>query len=102
MFFVPTESGYLLRIRLMPNSSANKVLGLMEGVDGVYLKIGVTVVPEKGKANKVLIEFLAKALGLPKSAFEIVSGATDRFKKISLRTSENIDDKLNCLGECHR
>lgn len=40
----------------------------------------VSAVPEKGKANKAMIVALAKALGLPKSSFELLSGDTARQK----------------------
>lgn len=67
----------------------------MQNADGQdYLKISVISVPEKGKANKALIEFLAQKLGVAKSLMIIVSGQTDRFKKILLKTEQNLDDVL--------
>lgn len=67
----------------------------MQNADGQdYLKISVISVPEKGKANKALIEFLAQKLGVAKSLMTIVSGQTDRFKKILLKTEQNLDDVL--------
>ena len=67
----------------------------MQNADGQdYLKISVVSVPEKGKANKALIEFLAQKLGVAKSLMTIVSGQTDRFKKILLKTEQNLDDVL--------
>ena len=46
------------------------------------LALKVTAVPDKGRANQAVIEVLAKAAGLPKSAFSIVSGETDRNKTV--------------------
>ncbi len=67
----------------------------MQNADGQdYLKISVISVPEKGKANKALIEFLAQKLSVAKSLMTIVSGQTDRFKKILLKTEQNLDDVL--------
>lgn len=89
MFYTPTSSGYLLRVRLSPNSSMVKTLGTTQNADGeTYLKISVTVVAEKGKANQELIAYLAKRLRLPKSALTLVSGATDRWKKININCAE--------------
>ena len=48
--------------------------------DWVSLAVKVTAVPDKGRANKAVIETLAKACRLPKSAFQLVSGETDRNK----------------------
>lgn len=50
-----------------------------------HLKVAVTAPPEDGKANAALIALLGKAWKLPKSAFEIVGGATDRRKTLLLR-----------------
>lgn len=77
------KQGILLRVRLTPNSSSCFIKGIFVNADGVsFLKMGVVSVPEKGKANKELIGFLAKKLGLAKSCLQIVSGETDRYKKI--------------------
>jgi len=94
-FFEHTKDGYLLRVRLTPNSSCCRILTNTQNADGQdYLKISVVSVPEKGKANKALIEFLAQKLGVAKSLMTIVSGQTDRFKKILLKTEQNLDDEL--------
>jgi len=44
----------------------------------------VTAAPEKGKANAAVIEVLAEALGLPKSALRIVSGETSPLKTVEI------------------
>ena len=77
--------GTILRVRLSPNSSSCKVNGIFINADGAkYLKISVISIPEKGKANKELINFLAKKLKIAKSDIEIISGDTDRMKKVLL------------------
>ncbi|WP_421693824.1 DUF167 family protein [Aestuariivirga sp.] len=58
-------------------------MGLHTASDGaVSLAVKVTAVPDKGQANKAVIETLAKACRLPKSAFELVAGATERNKTV--------------------
>ena len=69
----------------------------MNAQDEAYLKINVISVPEKGKANKELLDFLAKKLDVAKSCLAVVAGQTDRFKKICISTDENLDDKLEEL-----
>ncbi len=45
------------------------------------LKVCVTQSPEKGKANKALVEVLSKALGLKKSQIELIAGETSHQKR---------------------
>lgn len=97
-FFEATKDGYLLRVRLTPNSSLLKTNGLMENANNEsFLKINVISVPEKGKANKELLDFLSKVLDISKSSMEIISGETDRYKKIKITTNLNLTDKLEGL-----
>jgi hypothetical protein len=73
-----TEAGVMLEVRVMPNSSKNIV-------DSVYngkLKIRINAAPEDGKANKELISFLAKKLGIKKSQIEVTRGATSQDKTL--------------------
>jgi len=76
--FRPAGPGKVrLQVRLTPKASANR---LQDVTPDLVLKVQVTAVPENGKANQALIALLAKFWKLPKSAFEITSGATDRNK----------------------
>ena len=73
----------LLAVRVTPKSSRDAVTGLHTAADGaVSLAVRVTAAPDKGRANKAVIALLAAASGLPKSAFQLVSGETDRCKTI--------------------
>ena len=75
----------LLRVRLTPNSSSCRVNGVFEDAEKTqFLKICVVSVPEKGKANKELLTFLSKKIGIAKSQMEIISGELDRYKKIKI------------------
>lgn len=93
MFYDKTKTGYILRVRLTPNSSCCQINGFYTDSFGfVYLKISVTAVPEKGKANKELIGFLAKTFKVAKTMFRIVSGELDRYKKVDMITTQNLED----------
>ena len=77
-----------LLVKLTPSASHNKLLSLEEDLLGdVILKAMVTVVPEKGQANKALIKLLSKSLDLPKSAFGIVRGELSRTKLFEIECS---------------
>ena len=96
------KNGMIVRVRLSPNSSSCSVNGIMDAADGhKLLKISVNSVPEKGKANKELIEFIAKKLKLPKSTIEIISGDTERVKKVLISGKfADLEEKIiNWLGD---
>ena len=83
--FKPDSQGGLLFLRVTPKSARSGLAGLHEGADGrVSLQIKVRAQPEKGKANEAAIELLAEALDLPKRAFAIIAGETDRLKTVRI------------------
>jgi uncharacterized protein len=67
-----------LSVKVTPNASCNEIVGFKQGI--LYLKIAAP--PDKGKANKELVAFLADNLGIKKSALLIVKGQTSRHKTI--------------------
>ncbi len=73
-----TATGATFRVRVQPGASKNEIVGMQEDV----LKIKISAPPVQGKANKVLIQFLAKQLGVKRSQVEILSGHTSRIKTI--------------------
>ena len=74
-----------LHLRVTPNAGADRIDGTELRDDGTaVLRVRVTAVPDKGKANAAVIGMLAKALGVPKSALTLVSGDTARVKTIEV------------------
>lgn len=49
-----------------------------------HLKVRVRAAPENGKANAALVEVLADALRVPKSAVRLVRGQTARLKVVNI------------------
>lgn len=99
MFFEKNADGFIVRVRLTPNSSCCKVMGIFCDASGVdFLKINVIAPPEKGKANAELIKFLSKTLKIAKSDFTILSGELDRYKKIYITSPKDITEELVSLG----
>ena len=71
----------LLAIRATPKSSRDAVTGFHAAADGSRsLAVKVTAPPDKGKANRAVIETVARAAGVAKSSFSLVSGETSRDK----------------------
>ena len=73
--------GLILSVRVQPKASRNAI----QGVHGEALKVSLTAPPVDGAANKACVAFLAKKLGLAKSAIEILSGHTSRNKRLLIR-----------------
>ena len=76
-----TPEGAMLSVRAVPRSSRAGI----DGVAGDALKVRIRSAPVDGKANKELVEVLADAFGIPKSAVTIKGGETSRLKRIVLR-----------------
>ena len=49
------------------------------------LRVSVTQAPERGKANKAIIELLSRQLGVKKSQIELIAGQTAPQKRFLLR-----------------
>lgn len=78
-------TGDVIKIRVTPKASSNRIK-VEKQADGSYLvRVYVTTVPEDGKANKAVVEILAKALGVPKSSLTITQGLTSKDKTISIQ-----------------
>jgi uncharacterized protein YggU (UPF0235/DUF167 family) len=72
-------------IRVTPKASSNRIK-IETGDDGQpVIRVYVTCVPEDGKANKAVLDLLAKELGVPKTSLTVLRGNTGREKIISIR-----------------
>jgi hypothetical protein len=76
----PTCTGYLLKIHVAPGAAENQIVGPYGG----RLKIRIAAAPEKGAANKTLLEYLARRLGLAKNQLRLKSGSRDRLKLVEI------------------
>ena len=73
--------GTILPVRAQPGARRNELRGEQDG----ELKVCVTQSPEKGKANKALIDLLVKSLGLKRSQIELLAGETSHHKRFLVR-----------------
>lgn len=71
-----------VHVRASPKASRNAILGVMETADGTALKVAVTAVADKGKANMAVTALLAKTFGISKSNVTLISGGKDRRKVV--------------------
>lgn len=73
----------MLFLRVTPNAGRDAIEGIEQRDDGTaVLRLRVSAVPDKGKANAAVLALLAKQLGVPKSSITLVSGETARFKTV--------------------
>jgi len=75
------DGSLVFPVRVVPNAKKNEIVG----VEGGVLRVRVSAPPVGGKANEVLVEFLAKALGVRKGQVEIASGQRARNKAVRVR-----------------
>lgn len=81
MYCTESSEGVVLNVKAQPRSSK---AGL-DGILGDAVKVRIRSAPVDGKANKELIETLADAFDLPKSAVVFKGGETSKTKRLLLK-----------------
>jgi uncharacterized protein len=79
-WFEEREDKIFLNIRVIPRAARDGV----QEVIGDALKIRLQAPPVEGQANAALIKFIAKQFGIPRSSIQIVSGETNRNKRLCI------------------
>ncbi len=87
------DGGIVFTVKVVPGSSRIAVCGLLDDM----IKVKVSAAPEKGNANKCLLDFLAKQLGVKNSAVNIIFGKTSAIKSVQVLgiSVEQLLNKLN-------
>lgn len=82
-----------ISIKVQPNAGRNEVIGLTNGV----WRIKIAAPPDKGKANKELIDFLSDILGQRKDHIDIIKGQTSHNKLVTIEglTQAEVDTRLS-------
>ena len=86
--FTTLKNGIEIDIKVVPNAKRTKVVGPL----GRRLKVTLAAPPEKGKANKALINLLADKLGVRKNSITVTAGQTSPKKRVLVI---GVDEK-NC------
>lgn len=94
MIIQKLKDGMVLSVKVIPKSSSNEIAGIV----GDFVKVKLTCAPEKGKANKSLIQLFAKVLKLSRSDLSIIKGRTSSRKLILIKGLEE-EHILRLLGE---
>jgi uncharacterized protein (TIGR00251 family) len=90
--------GVVLPVRAQPGARRNEIRGEQDGM----LKVCVTQSPEKGKANKAILDVLCKSLRLKKSQIELISGETSHQKRFLIReiTIDALTQRIQKSADC--
>jgi len=86
------NDGVIFSAKIVPASSRTAIVGLLDGM----VKIKVTAPPEKGKANQLLLSFLAIQFGVKAKALSIISGQSSAVKQIKIAgiSTQTLQEKL--------
>lgn len=72
-----------MTLRVTPNASVDRIEGIvLRSESQPALKLKVSAIADKGKANAAVVKLLAKTWGIPRSNLSIVSGDKDRNKTL--------------------
>ncbi len=86
----------VVAIQVMPRAGRDR----HELAEGDLLRIWLAAPPVDGAANKALLRYLGKSLGIPPTSMTIISGETSRSKRVRVPLSlESILQKLTSTSE---
>lgn len=95
----PHRDGICLPVRARGGARRNEIRGEHDGA----LKVSVTPVPEKGKANRAIHALLCQRLDLRRSQLELVSGHTSSQKLFIVRevSADTLHERIErALADC--
>jgi uncharacterized protein len=72
-----TAAGVVLSVKAKAGARTNALQGIHDGA----LKVAVTQAPERGKANRAILDLLAEALDLRKSQIALLAGESSPQKR---------------------
>jgi uncharacterized protein (TIGR00251 family) len=73
-------SGCLIEVHAQPGAKRSAIVGEHDGA----LRVSVTEVADKGKANQAVAKVLAEFFGIARSSVQLQSGHTSRRKRFLL------------------
>ena len=75
-----TPTGTLVRLRVQPRASTERLEGLRDG----YVRLRLTAPPVDGAANAACLAFLAKTLGISRTQLYLQAGVKSRDKLVHI------------------
>ena len=89
-------AGARIAVRVQPGARGEGVLGYFEGV----LRIQVTAPPKEGKANRAVIDLVARTIGVKRSQITLLRGhrSRDKVLKVDGLSQEEAERLLAAVG----
>lgn len=86
-----------VRVRVVPGARSSAVVGR----HGDGWKVRLTAAPERGRANRALLELLAEQLGVRADALRLVAGhaARDKIVEVEGISADELEGLLSRGGE---
>ncbi len=72
------KGGASFAVKVVPRASRDAIAEVAAGA----LKVRLTAPPVEGAANRALVKFMAKTLGVPKSSVQVTAGHKSRHKRL--------------------
>ena len=76
--FKQEDGAITFAVRVAPRASKTGAAGTHDGA----LKVRVAALPVEGAANEELTRYLARALGVPATAVQVVAGHSSKSKRV--------------------
>ncbi len=91
------EKGVVLPVKAKAAARSNGLQGVHDGA----LRVAVTQAPERGKANRAIIEVLCKQLGLRKSQIALLSGEASPEKRFLIQeiAEQELQERIQAVLE---
>ena len=93
MFYSWQGDDLILDCHLQPGA---RTIGFA-GLHGERLKIRISAPPVDGKANAMLVEFLAREFAVGKRQVSLLSGQQSRQKRLLIKAPQQLPDELGII-----
>lgn len=80
-YILATQRNGIIHVKIIPNSRKTEIIEIMENW---VIKIKISALPEKWKANIELLKYLSNYLRLKKDCIHIIWWVSSQFKKIKI------------------
>ena len=86
-----------IAFKVIPNAGKDEIVGFAQGI----WRVKIVAPPDKGKANKELIEFLSKTLRIKKGQVTILKGLTSHNKIVAVEGLTSGEAEAGLLAKIH-
>ena len=89
-----TSAGLTVRLHVLPRAKVSEIAGLHNGA----LKVKIMAPPVDDAANRAVVEFFSRLLGVPKSNMKILAGNKSREKVLQISGVSLVDFMARIQG----